>query len=343
MNVIQCCYTYALPLEGIVHVGANKASEYPTYARYIKGLILFVEAIPHHVKEIDGMLDQTKPHFVRQAVVGEEAGKAVRFNISGGDGRASSYLDLGRLKEISPSIKYVESFEAKTERLDDIIEKDYAAQDFNVAVIDAQGSDLDVLKGCERIFDRIDAFYVEVTPEAIYEGGCTFLDIYKFLDACGYLIRDVELSPHGWGNAFFVRRETRLHKYSAQSLARGKPATQSSTYAGYTASRGVDNVLTGPVNVHTHPKDNNAWWQVDLGEVCDINRLMFVDRSGVEARARSLLIQVSNDGQTYRDIFNRAGRGLTTLIDLKWKGRGRYVKLSLAEPGPLHFRQVIVI
>jgi FkbM family methyltransferase len=343
VSAIGACTRHGVPVEGIIHVGANRAAEYPEYARSTRGLVLFLEAIPELAAEIARMLDERKPHFVCQAVAGAEDGKPVTFHVSNGDGRSSSYLEMGRLKEIRPHLKYVRTFEATTERLDRIVAERYAGHDFNVLAIDVQGADLDVLKGSEAILHRIDGVFVEVSIEPIYEGGCTFLDIYNFLAARGFLIRDVRLCRDGWGNAFFSKAVTRLHALSARNLARGKAATQSSTYYDFNALRGIDNVLTGPFNVHTRLNDREAWWQVDLGETTPISRILFLDRADHEARAASLQIQLSRDGKEFWTVYDRTKKPLHTLIDFHWKGDARFVRLKLAEPGPLHFRQVIVV
>jgi FkbM family methyltransferase len=343
MSALGSCARHAVPVEGIIHVGANRAQEYPEYAKGTKGLVLFLEAIPELAAEIAKMLDERKPHFICQAVAGAEDGKPVTFHVSNGDGRSSSYLDMGRLKEIRPSLKYVSAFEAKIERLDRIVAERYAGHDFNVLAIDVQGADLDVLKGSEAILDSIDGIFVEVSIEPIYEGGCTFLEIHSFLAGKGYLIRDVVLARDGWGNAFFSKPVTRLHQLSARNLARGKEAKQSSTYYDFKAARGVDNILTGPFNVHTRLNDTEAWWQVDLGEMTPINRILFLDRADHELKAATLQIQLSRDGEEFWTVYDRATKPLRTLIDLHWKGEARFVKLKLTEPGPLHFRQVIVV
>jgi FkbM family methyltransferase len=343
MNPLQCMLNFAVPLEGVIHVGANHGREYAGYARSTPGLILFLEAIPHLVAEIAGNLDPARPHFVRQAIAGADAGRTVTFNIASNDGRSSSYLDLGRHGVLRPEVKFVETFSGQIERLDGIIAAEHAGQDFNFLAIDTQGADLDVLRGSTGILDRIDAIYVEISNEALYEGGCTFLQIHQFLDDAGHVLRHVELNREGWGNAFFSRRRTRLHDFSDRNLARGRLCTQSSTFSYHTADRGVNGDLDQAFNIHSAVADPAPWWQVDLGEMTDISRILFVDRMGLEARAAELQIAVSRDGVTWRKAYDRKGRNLNGLVDLRWKGKARHVRLSLPGPGPLHFRQLIIL
>jgi len=343
MNPLQCMLNFAVPLEGVIHVGANHGREYVGYSRSTAGLILFLEAIPRLVTEIEEKLDKGKPHFVRQAVVGADAGKVVQFNIASNDGRSSSFLELGRHGELRPEVIYVETFEDKIQRLDAIVIESYNNQDFNFLAIDTQGADLEVLKGSEAILDRIDAVYIEISIEPLYTEGCTFLQIYQFLESKGFLVRHVELNGDGWGNAFFASKRTRLHDFAERSLALGKPATQSSVFGKYYAARGVNGDLTSSFNTHTGATDQAAWWQVDMEEEKAISRILFVDRPQFDQRSKTLKIEISRDGVAFRQVFDRTNRNVNGLIDIKWTGKARFIRLSLQEPGPLHFRQLIVL
>lgn len=342
MNPIDICSAFAVPLQGVIHVGANHGREYLGYSRTIPGAILFFEAMPHLAAEIAEKLDASKPHFVRQAVVGETPGQKVTFNIASNDSRSSSFLPLGRHAELRPGIRYVETFEAEIERLDDIIPNEFGQHHFNYLVIDVQGADLQVLKGGEKLLQTMDAVYVEVATEPLYEGGSDLLSIHSYLHDLGFIIRHVELNLEGWGNAFFTRAPGLLHEMSARNLARGKDTSQSSTFGEYTSERAVNGDLRAGFNVHTANTDEAAWWMVDLGELTKVERITYLDRLQLMERNQSLIIEVSRDGQTFKPVYNRASRALRQMIDLRRDHLLRYVRLRLTEAGPLHFRQLIL-
>ena len=63
------------------------------------------------------------------------------------------------------------------------------------------------------------------------------------------------------------------------NLALGRPTRQSSYY-GRTgqADHVVSEVLPLDFGVHTASGDARPWWQVDLGKVTEISRIVYVDR-----------------------------------------------------------------
>lgn len=342
MNPIDICSAFAVPLEGVIHVGANHGREYLGYSRTVPGAILFFEAMPHLAKEIGEALDPTKPHFVRQAVVGEVSGQTVTFNVASNDSRSSSILPLGRHGELRPGITYVDTFEAQIETLDDIISAEFAAHRFNYLVIDVQGADLQVLKGARRLLQMIDAVYVEVATEPLYEGGSDLLSIHAYLDQLGFKIRHVELNIEGWGNAFFTRNPGLLDELAAASVVGQGLSSQSSVFGDYGPGGASNGDLRSGFNVHTSVTDSEAWWMVDFGQAREVSRIVFLDRLQLMERNQSLVIEVSRDGKTFKPIFNRAGRALRQMIDLRRKHLLRCIRLRLNESGPLSFRQLIV-
>ncbi|WP_022951675.1 discoidin domain-containing protein [Leucothrix mucor] len=69
---------------------------------------------------------------------------------------------------------------------------------------------------------------------------------------------------------------------SGINIAKGKPAKQSSTGWGGSASRGVDGNPNGQYNANsvTHTnQDQNAWWEVDLQSVHVLNSINVYNRT----------------------------------------------------------------
>ena len=117
------------------------------------------------------------------------------------------------------------------------------------------------------------------------------------------------------------------------NLAAGKPATASSTNAGFVAANAVDtNAATYWESVNnTFPQ----WFQVDLGAVYDVTRIVLRLPSGWETRTQTLTVQASTDGSSFATaagsagyVFNPAG-GNTVTITVPTTST-RYVRLSFA-------------
>lgn len=135
-------------------------------------------------------------------------------------------------------------------------------------------------------------------------------------------------------------------------LSRGRPTTQSSSSheseaGGPSATSGF---LTGRFQFHTCHEDE-PWWQVDLGTICNIQKIHVFNRtdSGAE-RASRLRVQISSDAVTYDLVYAREeeaafgglnGEALQIVFDRAHLGR--YVRLSVPGPNFFHLDQVKVI
>jgi hypothetical protein len=125
----------------------------------------------------------------------------------------------------------------------------------------------------------------------------------------------------------------------------GNPVTTQEDAAGT-----VDGVKNGKWGFHTDA-DNQPWWQVDLGKVHALSRVLVFNRSdnaGVAERAGKLRVLLSDDGKTWREAYRHDGKvffGATDGKPLTVALNGapaRLVRIQLPEHGYLHFDEVEV-
>lgn len=342
--VIDACSTFDVPITGLIHVGANRGSEYATYCARTHGPILYLEAIPELAEQLRRRLDPERPHFMRQAVVSDVAGETVSFHVASNNGGSSSMLAPGRHAELYPSITFDQTLELTTERLDDIITERQEVGRYNVLLLDVQGAELKVLKGAPELLSAVDAVFTEVSSEALYEGGCTFLEVTNLLAETGLVFRAADMNADGWGDAFYSRTRGTLHDMLRRNLAGGKPTRQSSYYRRTDEENPrVGDSLPLDFDVHTALGDDRPWWEVDLEEPVDLSRVIFLDRPKHLRRSASLRIWVSLDGDRYEMIYERDAEVLERIVDVAVKTSARYVRLDLQNGGPLHFRRLIVL
>lgn len=342
--VFDACPTFDVPITGLIHVGANRGSEYATYCARTHGPLLYVEAIPELAELVRQRLDPQRPHFMRQAVVSDVAGETVSFHVASNSGGSSSLLAPGRHADLYPQITFEKTLDLVAERLDDVVAERPEETSYNVLVLDVQGAELKVLKGAPELLARVDAVFTEVASEPLYEGGCTFLEVTNLLAEAGLVFRAAEMNAEGWGDAFYSRSRGTLHDMLRTNLALGRPTRQSSYY-GRTAQaeRVVSDVLPLDYSVHTAAGDDRPWWEVDLGDITAISRIIYLDRPKHVARGASLRISTSADGERYDVVYRRDGKPLERIIDVAAPTSARFVRASLEDGGPLHFRQVIVL
>ena len=344
LSVLSACATFDVPINGLIHVGANRGHEYPAYHARTHGPLLYVEALPHMAESLRSRLDPERPHFMRQAVVSNVAGEIVSFHVSSHNGVSSSLLPFGRHAELYPTITVTETLRLVAERLDDIVDERIENADYNVLTLDVQGAELKVLQGAPKLLDRVDAVFTEVASEPLYEGGCTFLEVTNLLGEAGFVFRTAQMRAEGWGDAFYSRSGGTLHEMLRTSLARGRPTRQSSYYGRSSEDEHVvGESLPLDFGVHTEEGDSQPWWEVDLGTVTKISRVLYLDRPKQIDRGASLVISVSPDGEQYEIVYRREGKPIERIIDVAVSTAARFVRVSLTDGGPLQFRQVIVL
>ncbi|MFN7924135.1 MAG: discoidin domain-containing protein [Bryobacteraceae bacterium] len=129
---------------------------------------------------------------------------------------------------------------------------------------------------------------------------------------------------------------------STTNIALSKTASQSSTAFGGPAANGVNGVLEPDYGFHTD-EQVNPWWQVDLGQsstVCQVRLFNRVDPQFLD-RARSISINASDDGVTFRTVYRHDnsvwGAGGAPLVPTIPAFTARFVRLRLEANQPLYF------
>ncbi|MBD3176677.1 MAG: hypothetical protein GF320_15965 [Armatimonadia bacterium] len=108
----------------------------------------------------------------------------------------------------------------------------------------------------------------------------------------------------------------------------------------------VDGVIDGGWGFHTDQEDS-PWWQVDLGEVRALDRIVVYNRcDGAASRAGTLRVLLSADGQSWTEAYVHDGTvfmGFSGGPPLEAPLQGseaRYVRLTCPGPAYLHLDEV---
>lgn len=160
---------------GVVHVGAHLGEEVPIYQRIGFRHIILVE--PN--RELADQIDESQPAVqVIRAACGAYAGVAL-FHVTTNTKLSSLHRPLKR--EISREIT------VDVTRLADL-------QDgCNVAVVDAQGAELDVMAGAN--LDGLDLVVLEAREPGMYAGCPSVADVVAWMGRSGWT--EVARWPHG--------------------------------------------------------------------------------------------------------------------------------------------------
>jgi hypothetical protein len=135
----------------------------------------------------------------------------------------------------------------------------------------------------------------------------------------------------------------------AGNLARGRPASQSSTSqwsrGADEAGGAVDGVINGGYGFHTD-WEAEPWWQVDLGGFAPVGEVRVFNRLDCcGERALSLRILFSDDAEIWRTVYTHDGTpfggadGKPLAVRLN-AGTTRFVRLQLGATDYLHLDEV---
>ena len=106
------------------------------------------------------------------------------------------------------------------------------------------------------------------------------------------------------------------------------------------AAGGCDGIKNGTFGFHTQ-REKDPWWQVDLGQTYPLERLVAYNREEIAGRAGHMKILVSQDGETFRQVYQHDGTAflghsdhLPLAVGLD-SVQARFVRLQL--PGTEYF------
>jgi hypothetical protein len=124
-------------------------------------------------------------------------------------------------------------------------------------------------------------------------------------------------------------------------LAAGKPRAQSSVLPDCPIDRGMCTGAPTRITFCTQYEER-PWYQIDLGAPTDFSRLTVVNRSDMlPERAVPLVVQVSDDGATFREVARRDEVFDTWRADLGPQ-RARFVRVYVDKAVIFHLDAVRV-
>ncbi|MBM4020068.1 MAG: discoidin domain-containing protein, partial [Planctomycetes bacterium] len=115
------------------------------------------------------------------------------------------------------------------------------------------------------------------------------------------------------------------------------------------AAGACDGTKDGKWGFHTE-NEREPWWQVDLGDVQPLERILIFNRcdNGMAGRAARLILLLSDDGKTWRRAYQHDGKvfggtteGKPLAVPLDGAA-ARFVRVQLAGSGYLHLDEVEV-
>jgi FkbM family methyltransferase len=192
---------------GVIQVGAHNGREVAKLSRSGVTRAVFIDPLDEMFGQLQERVDQVDGFTAIQALIGDEDGKVVDFNVSTNTGESSSFLEPKDHTKIKPDIHFLEKREMKLRSLDKLLpEHDINPKDYDMMFIDTQGAEKHVVLGALGILKNIDFIWMEVSIGGIYDGDMPISRFVVFLETLGFELGHCEMKRLGWGDALFVRR-----------------------------------------------------------------------------------------------------------------------------------------
>lgn len=212
MPKVKQFYDWGYQIKGLIHAGANDGEEVPGYLELgIRHLILFEPLASAWAKAASLETPEDCEFTVDNAALSDYDGES-HLNVTPGHGKASSLLDNDfkhpeikakwddQTEYIGKQFCHVRRFDSWAEANKEMID----LANYDCLVLDTQGNELEVLKGCGKLLKNFKFLTVELSDKPIYKGEHAGQEVIDWLDKQGFK-QNSPLVSHD--DVFFIRKD----------------------------------------------------------------------------------------------------------------------------------------
>lgn len=195
------------PVQGVIHVGAHECEERSCYLSHFNlddSKIIWIDAISEKVN----LMKSINPHLIIfNECVSNKDGEDVSFMVTN-NYQSSSMLNFKTHSIEHSTVVETHRLQLKTKTINTIFtENNLNPENYNFLNLDIQGAELLALKGASNILPHIDYIYSEINVKELYENCVLIYELDDFLDKNGFKRVQTNMTNHGWGDAFYIRKE----------------------------------------------------------------------------------------------------------------------------------------
>ena len=171
--------TFLSECKGVIHCGGSKAQERGTYNTYNLD-VLWIEALPTIFEVLKARIAPFPKQKGFCACITDKDDEDVIFHLINRSGLSSSIYELADHKKMHPNVHENGTIKLKTITLTTLIKNNNLDINmYDAMVIDVQGAELCVLKGCD--VKNLKYIMLEVADFEAYKGCCVLKDIEAFM------------------------------------------------------------------------------------------------------------------------------------------------------------------
>lgn len=191
--------------KGIIHVGAHFCEERSIYAESgcDDSKVIWIEGNPEIYEFIKR---QAPPSIQLYHALISDGENDVDFIITNNEGMSSSFLELKEHLVEHPQCREHHRLKLRTTTIPKFLEKNgLDCADYDFLIMDIQGAELHALKGMNDLLPNFQHMYLEVNTKELYAGCGLLSEVLEFLGQHGFKLKDLNMTQHGWGDAYFSR------------------------------------------------------------------------------------------------------------------------------------------
>ena len=187
---------------GVIHVGAYHGQEHVEYSEKFGPWTHthWFEPLPSVYSVLESNLAGKFGVKLYNYALGPEESVMRIWEDRENGGQSSSLMKPKGCLEEWDHITFNQTEEVKVRTLDS-----FEICDSNMLVIDAQGYELEVLKGASKTLRFMHHVFCEVNLIEMYEGCPTMGDISNFLSEYGFFLRENWWTSNNWGDAYWSK------------------------------------------------------------------------------------------------------------------------------------------
>jgi FkbM family methyltransferase len=205
-----------ITLNGVIHVGAHRGEELFDYEKLGVKKVIWIEPNPDVFSELEISLKNAESLIESHGfcvAASDIDSKKVDFHICYGPDAGFMVGNKGCSSLLKPKGRfeswYKKTIKVESVKLDTLIKRNkFNFGEFNLLYMDAQGSELLVLKGSESVLSHVDYISTEATwgnPD--YDGNVMFDELTEYLKHFGFEHKEIIEHTSDWGDVLFVKEK----------------------------------------------------------------------------------------------------------------------------------------
>ena len=196
-------------IKGIIHVGLWDLAEKDCYTKLVGTKVIGVEANPQVFEQMSKPVADERGYTIFNECLCDVDGAEMKFYLAGhGSSLHRGPAQWGKNESITVKTKTLATM---------MDENELDPTEYDFLNIDAEGSELDILKGYERYLENVNVIDLETSIDDRHLSGCSHNAIVEWLGQRGFKLREASSDSYqreGWGDAVFVRFDKELPEYT---------------------------------------------------------------------------------------------------------------------------------